>query len=139
MASKANMRLVVAALRSDEFTQGQGFLKVQLLDGTYRHCCLGVACEIAMRHGVELDVVKFSDQSMEGKIGFRFNGNGSDLPVAVRQWLGVSSNPCVDPEDAWTTAVAANDAHNWDFGRIADGFERTYGLLEGDDDTPGTD
>jgi len=36
-----------AALRSGEFTQTSQALKRKLLDGTYAHCVLGVACEIA--------------------------------------------------------------------------------------------
>ncbi len=50
-----NMRLWVAALRSGEFAQGRKRL-AQSGDGgaTWRYCCLGVACELAIRHGVEV-------------------------------------------------------------------------------------
>ncbi len=35
------------ALRSGKFIQGEGYLKVSDDDGVIKHCCLGVACEIA--------------------------------------------------------------------------------------------
>lgn len=41
----------VAALRSGKYKQGGGCLRQELEDG-YRHCCLGVACEVAIEEGL---------------------------------------------------------------------------------------
>lgn len=49
----------VAALRSGEYRQGKNML--QNTNGTY--CCLGVACEVARKHGIEVQdrYVKVND------------------------------------------------------------------------------
>ena len=39
------------ALRSGEYTQGQGFLK-QMKDNTPQYCCLGILCDIAAKEGI---------------------------------------------------------------------------------------
>lgn len=131
-----NMRLFVAALRSGEFTQGQGVLKRRnTINGKVSHCCLGVFCEIAMRHGVQLEVTDF-EMTSEQATGYRFNGAGSHLPLEVADWLGIPLNPWVNLTD---TAMSVNDAFGWNFTRIADAFDSYYGLNEDDGDTPGTD
>lgn len=136
MANKKNLRLAVAALRSEEFTQGQGVLKRRnTINGKVSHCCLGVFCEIAMRHGVQLEVTEF-EMKTEGATGYRFNGAGSQLPLEVADWLGIPTSPQVTPTK---TAMSANDALGWNFGQIADAFDSYYGLNEDDGDTPGTD
>lgn len=136
MADKKNLRLAVAALRSGEFTQGQRVLKRRnTINGKVSHCCLGVFCEIAMRHGVQLEVTDF-EMKTEHATGYRFNGTGSELPVEVADWLGIPTNPRVNPTD---TAMSANDALGWNFIRIADAFDSYYRLNEDDGDTPGTD
>lgn len=137
MVNKKNMRLVVAALRSGAFEQGQGLLKQKTASGSMLHCCLGVACEVAMRNGIELEVT-VSGMIRSDQIGYRFDGGGSALPYRVMEWLGLETpNPLVD---LGMTAIMANDAYSWDFKGIADGFESYYGLLEeGGGDAPGTD
>ena len=136
MANKKNLRLAVAALRSGEFTQGMGLLKRRnTVGGKVSHCCLGVFCEIAMRHGVQLGITEF-EMTSEQATGYRFDGSGSQLPLGVADWLGIPLNPLVTPTE---TAMTANDALGWDFGQIADAFDSYYGLNEDDGDTPGTD
>jgi hypothetical protein len=125
--NETNMRLWFAALRSGEFEQGPGYLKKTAPDGTSKHCCLGVACEIAMRHGVELSTHYVGESGGYGFI--QFNGTGSELPLEVASWLGViSAVPKVGRNElgAVVSAVAANDSMGWDFGRIADQAEKYY-------------
>jgi hypothetical protein len=130
--NKENMRAVVAALRTDRFKQGEGHL-AQMYDGQWRHCCLGVACEIAIESGVEVPVVITATKF--------FDGSGGHLPIDVQRWLGVGDdNLSVEDEHGLrTNAISANDEYGWSFEMIADGLERAYDLLEDGDDAPGTD
>lgn len=82
-----NLRALVAALKSDEFTQTSGRLKA---DTSY--CCLGVACELYRRatgkgewRDDEFVVVSDDDETIidqEEKV----------LPPHVRDWLGLQSS-----------------------------------------------
>jgi hypothetical protein len=131
--NKENMRVVVAALRTDRFKQGQGNL-AQKHDGQWLHCCLGVACEIAIESGVVLGVQERTS-TITRKL---FGGSGGHLPVEVQRWLGVrNDNLSVKDEHGYTDAVSANDSDGWSFEMIADGLEKAYGLLEGGDGTTG--
>lgn len=127
---KVNMRLWVAGLRSGEFTQGRQALKKRQFGGTYVHCCLGVACEVAMRNGVVLEQI-FPPENTEYE-GVKFEDGGtSTLPTKVSQWLGLASgDPLVTPGCG---AVYLNDGKCWSFGQIADALWETYKLGEEDD------
>lgn len=123
--NKGNLRLWVEGLRSGQFTQGTGTLKRRRPDGTYQYCCLGVACEVAKANGVPLVEEKPDEWSY-------FDGEGSALPAAVIEWLGMSgTDPDVRPG---TSAISANDGvDTWSFERIADGIVATYNLEETDE------
>lgn len=127
------VRLLVDALRSGEFEQAQGQLtrldtyftldadgtpSVETLTET--HCCLGVACIIAMRHGLELDVTDASG-------GRAYGGALQYLPDPVMQWYGFTDcDPTIiDADFALQDAADYNDAGH-DFGEVADAFQRTY-------------
>lgn len=127
--NKERVRLLVDALRSGEFDQGFGSLK---MDGKY--CCLGVACEVAMRNGVVVEV----SPHMANPRKTRFDGMSDFMPRRVWEWYGfeegnpaISRNPehhgcgikdCAD----LTLASSANDDLKWNFSQIADAFEEMY-------------
>lgn len=74
----ANAKLWVEALRSGEFKQCQFHLTTPEGD-----CCLGVACKLAIRAGINLKV----------EVGEEFNsydGASQILPERVREWLGLT-------------------------------------------------
>ena len=82
--------LLADALESGEFPKGTRALHV-LPDGNTPEgfCCLGVACVVAMRNGLELET---SERSvLMRKLEF-FAGEHSYLPQQVREWYGFSSN-----------------------------------------------
>jgi len=138
MLNKENLRLVVAALRNGEFRQGFNRLKTIRYDGTAEHCCLGVACEIAIRHGVPLST--YHQDIGEGRESVFFGGGSCTLPSPVIEWLGLNDDEFALIHDGVTVmAVEANDSRRLDFSQIADGMELFYGLREDGDDTPGTD
>jgi len=115
--NKENMRLFVAALLSGEYEQGR-YRLTSLEEDVARHCCLGVACEVALKHGVQMQVE--SD-------GYKrtYDRDTLFLPVAVQQWLGVDgANLTV----LGHSASNLNDNLLWTFEQIADGIVQTYEL-----------
>ena len=140
MVNKENMRLVVAALRSGKYPQGQGRLKQIRNDSTeVKYCCMGVMCEVAIEHGVELKVT--TDPLAEGFVSVNFDGSAAFLREKVLDWLGVRANGELDrdliigKDDTETISAAfANDELKWDFERIAESMESYYKLLEDDDE-----
>lgn len=123
MANRERVGLLVTALRSGDYEQGRGMLH-NIPANTW--CCLGVACDVARRNGLDL-------KSENAHGSERFEGNGSDLPWMVRDWYEFSdSNPLLSLRDGLcATAVSLNDAtdrfgEESEFEGIADAFERTY-------------
>lgn len=81
MALNANAKKWVRALRSGKYKQGKKTLAT--VDGKF--CCLGVACELAIKDGVDIIKEKAPD-------GFLYDGKSGILPARVRKWLGLRSN-----------------------------------------------
>lgn len=81
----------VAALRSGDYKQGRSELKSY----TGYYCCLGVACDLAVKAGVTKET--YYPDIRE----YRFNSIGFQdlssliLPIGVAGWLGINST---DPE-----------------------------------------
>lgn len=135
--NKERVKLLVEALRSDRFQQGRRHLKRANLDGSVRHCCLGVACEIAIEQGLSVNV---GDDLRVGAVSF--DHSNDVLPESVQDWFGFDgSNPRLTPlksKFVWwrlfwqpksehaISATLANDERGMSFGQIADAFERTY-------------
>lgn len=76
-AQEANRALWVAALRSGKYKQGK-----QLLNRDGEYCCLGVACEVAMEHGLALDKVVDMGSTF-------YNGSSGVAPQELQDWLGL--------------------------------------------------
>lgn len=101
----------LAALRSDKYEQGMGYLKI---NGKY--CCLGVLCDLAKKAGIVTETV-------EGNVSrFRSTTLDSDteisvLPVAVRNWAGlVNSNPGFYVGEKFTCLSVLNDGETSEDG-----------------------
>lgn len=89
--NRENMTKFVKALFSGEYEQGTGTLN---LGGKF--CCLGVACDVALKDGLELTV-----ETVGGKKCFcgaihvasdgrkSYDGEQSVLPQSVADWLGL--------------------------------------------------
>ena len=119
--NRENIQLWVDGLLSDEFKQGTGRLAscdaiydwhdtVEL--GPKRLCCLGVAAEIAIRHGVVVEVERID---LQDEVIFKYDGHRDFMPQAVRLWLGLNdSNPMLkvvlaDGTETEAPAAALND------------------------------
>ena len=102
----------VKALRSDEFEQGEGALR----HGD-KYCCLGVACELAIRDGVWLSV------TVDENNLYAYSGQTGTLPGDVRRWLDLETVDGVLKDDSETSLASTNDAGS-PFSEIADIIER---------------
>lgn len=117
-----NAKKLIAALRSGEFDQIKRKLHTK-----YGYCCLGVACELAVREGVIPPGVPD-----EANI-YYYEENSSSLPWSVQRWLGFSTgtgafwDSSYDggypiPQLGAESLAALNDA-GWTFEKIADLIE----------------
>lgn len=85
MVNRGNMLKWVEALESGEYTQGPGYLH-NPADDTW--CCLGVACDVAAKAGVNLGWETVTDNIERFGTAIYF------LPLLVQEWLGMA-----DPAD----------------------------------------
>jgi hypothetical protein len=104
--------LWVEALRSDEYQQAQGAFVQKTDEGVVEHCCLAVATDVAMKHG--LDSLRWGKDPVDGQPVLLFDydpaehGNiedqshqvdedghlwvehhDGDLPQVVADWYGI--------------------------------------------------
>lgn len=90
MSIPKNAKLWIQALRSGEFKQGLTSLcQKREKQKTYRYCCLGVACEVAIQNGVYLNI---EEEALCGDVYVYYNGESEKLANkldVVRRWLGL--------------------------------------------------
>lgn len=121
--NKERVQELVDALRSGQYTQGNGQLRRVLAHDDSRYCCLGIACEISR-------VGQFAHESSSTyyPFGNESSGSGTHLPRPVKDWYGFASD---DPQirlanGQLVAAIYANDSLRLSLNEIADAFERTY-------------
>lgn len=118
MPNKEHIKLWIEALRSGKYTQVRNVLNFQSM-----YCCLGVACEVAIENGINVNVKSTN--------GFVVYDNESNyLPESVSAWLELAPDPQVGPE-LGLRAIRANDELRWTFTQIADSLEKVY-LTDGE-------
>lgn len=128
-----NMKIWVDGLLSDEFQQGIGRLASCAITsdgkrGRKNLCCLGVATELGIRHGLDINIYEIV---RPGEIIFEYDGGRDFLPTSVRQWLGLESeNPELlvtlpDGTTASAPASAINDGEAF-LNESGDHYETTY-------------
>lgn len=108
------------ALRSGDYEQATGtLLKTDSGNGeTIGHCCLGVLCEIAIKHGVKVEKSEPSrhEDEIDGETftsfgSVTFDDRNDLLPESVMRWAGMKSNDGTLPyEDHEDTLAELNDA-----------------------------
>jgi len=133
--NKQNMILWVKGLRSNRFKQATNALAIRRNpDGEWGHCCLGVACEIAIENGLPMKVEVIGDVEGSQAKTFGKYDDQSVLPVEVATWLGVSDrNPMLKTQGEAFHAYSAaglNDTHGYTYEQIAQCIIDTYGLEE---------
>lgn len=131
MANTENMAKWAEALESGEFEQGTGHLAIVELSSTGEplktlHCCLGVACEVAMRNGVEL--VKIQGSS-DGRAVLFYDGESGVLPHKVQEWLGLdetNESEGGNPYLSEGSATELNDDAGFTFREIGEQVRLTF-------------
>jgi hypothetical protein len=122
------IRLWYEALRSGEFAQGTRQLAYlnPVSDG-WKHCCLGVATEVAIRASWELGVrgeIPLGDPQKKEWASYRA------MPVSVCEWYGLDrqNDPLLKlPNGAgYDRASFMNDIRDYSFDQIADAIARTW-------------
>jgi hypothetical protein len=119
-----NMKKVLVALRSGEFTQAEGML--QCSGG---HCCLGVMCEVYEK--------ETGDELPHNSMGFLVGGDlDGQFFGKVKSWVGLKSysgkfvGSSGNPNTPNNSLVDMNDTLNKSFDDIADFIEtEPEGLL----------
>lgn len=130
--NKERVRLLVDALRSGEFEQGQATLRTQA--DTY--CCIGVACEVARRNGIGIEwkletrsaCCDACDQGglSEVKRWF-FDGQTGAFSDTVKDWYGFNEvDPRLGDGDSVLTMIGANDISGMNLSEIADLIDARY-------------
>lgn len=110
-----NAKKWVAALRSGKYTQGRLYLKTA--DGSF--CCLGVACEVAIENGVEIEITGNGHAD-----SYLYDGRQSNLPLTVRKWVGLqTANGDYENTVDDKCLIGLNDIEKKSFSEIADFIE----------------
>lgn len=94
------------ALESGEYVQGHGSLS---REGKF--CCLGVACELAIKNGV------FVEKKIRPSARVLYDGNMSSAPSSVREYFGLKTagNLSTANDHGKTFAeIAAFIRENWE-------------------------
>lgn len=106
MALNENAKKWVDALRSGEYKQTRKRLR-----DSYGFCCLGVACDVAIKSGVVMDVRRRNTET--GHVLYFDNESGFP-PKLVLEWLGLKTV---------AQLMALNDHKGYNFNQIADFIE----------------
>jgi hypothetical protein len=134
--NKERIKLLVDALRSDEFRQGHASLRLDSFDGGKpHHCCLGVATEVALRNGLEIvrpeeDIDEYGWDRNEIVRSYPWKMEHQVMCEPVADWYGLDMSPLLEGEvngrPRLERAITWNDELGADFATIADMFEATY-------------
>jgi hypothetical protein len=135
---------LAAALRSGEYEQGKNLLCRKLDDGTMTWCCLGVACDLAVKAGVPVTVTESDEVHSPGdghtyrKIAY--NGKDGLPPGEVQHYFGFavengysSTTPGLDINETTygkrTKDLATANDRGATFTQIADYIEQYWDQL----------
>lgn len=118
MPNKERIRQWLDALRSGNYKQGKGALQ---RNGEF--CCLGVACEVAIKNELGIKVSHDADGFVQ--YGTEYN----HLPPVVGEWFGFERGDMFNPrlgDGIGSDAIRANDELKLSFEEIADALEKRY-------------
>ena len=116
----------LAALRSGEYKQGK-----YALNSDRGFCCLGVACDVAMKMGlVQADWVKLSRQP-ENALAFMEKGDSTDYGLGLPPNFAVRAMFADGEVHAFITGdhasfAALNDQQGLTFAQLADIIEAEF-------------
>lgn len=108
---ETRMRLLVSALKSGQYPQVKGVLTQVNEDAVVQgHCCLGVACEVAIANGLPVQKLVATESDFEANPDLAestveeilndfgscviYDGHAGDLPLSVSEWYGFGLRDC---------------------------------------------
>ena len=109
------------ALRSGEFEQAQGALRIGRYNGEDKFCCLGVGCEVAVRNG--LDVLVYLNHFANE---YTYDDAITSPSLTVWDWFGVDvdyTDSRRDIDELVDKCITMNDREGKTFAEIADWIE----------------
>lgn len=113
-------KIWIKGLRSGEYKQCTGNLEVETPNDGLMHCCLGVACREAIKHGIQLKVEPKTYKAGRDRWATGFNGWTGELPKEVAEWLGVSWRGAIpNPVGGYWSLTLLNDSAEAPFDEIA--------------------
>ena len=124
----------VKALRSGEYTQGEGHLRISgngNANMTDKHCCLGVACDVFQK------IEGKGQWKNEGFEAATYDYSVCYLPAGVTDWLGLASHSgaTTKTQNSFSTAfslIGMNDEDHATFDDIAKVIEDNGIMLKED-------
>lgn len=152
--NKERLRLWSEALRSGEYLQTKDILRTTPVPGDttadkFAYCCLGVACEVAIKNGLTLDFDPYEHfQTLPGPVAEWFGITSEDGAVNHSEYTDENDDPVMEynpslasaeevgkdpltyPEGMWASAL--NDDEDWNFIQIADAVDRKWNLRDTD-------
>ena len=126
--NKERIKLWTEALRSNKYKQKRNVLGLDKPDGNYPagNCCLGVACEVAIKNG--LNIERYVNEANY----ISYDGEYEVLPQSVADWYGLKTTSpefVVEGGQLIREAVELNDSGNYTFADIAGIIEEEFGLI----------
>lgn len=110
----------VNALRSGSYRK-----TTEVLSKRGDYCVLGVACDVAIKAGIPLNVEKIYDEEHKTKVTF-YDGEDTVLPQIVQKALGLKTPSGYSGR---TDLITINDKSGMSFKEIADLIEFAEPLL----------
>lgn len=111
----------VAALRSGQYMQGTNNLRTER-----GFCCLGVLCDLAVKH----EIIPAPGRGTAYPHVYRYGFDSKFLPEAVRMWAGLpDTDPDVHRENETNSLSVMNDG-GCTFEEIADVIEENFTVEE---------
>lgn len=121
--------MLVKALRGNEYTQGRG----RLINRKNEMCCLGVACDIFIKHNPN---EAYWNKKATSTLGLKteYEIERYEAPYKVSKWFGWDNgNPDLKMSKEFVkkgveidNAASCNDTLKMNFKQIANAFERTF-------------
>ena len=118
-------KIWLAALRSREYSQGKGRLRRTYLAGGDGYCCLGVLCDLSIRHHNAASLWAEARYDGAGR-AFKFNDEGDGYagmpPREVTYWAGLALK---DTEELSTINDKPRTPENDNFAHVIEFIEST--------------
>ena len=106
----------VEELRSGKWKKAVGHLALRQGVKSFRHCCLGVLCEMAIRDGVQVEIKDDGDHRC-------FDEEVGVLPESVMKWAGLETARGQFKQRIGENALTYINDHS-------EGWERTIEAIE---------